>query len=93
MDFSKAFDSVKYNLLCEKLKRLPLSPFIENWYLSFLSGRQQRVHSNNHSCSWKEVNKRNIQGSVSGPHLFNIFMNDLEMEHNSTQSLFKHCRS
>ena len=90
MDFSKAFDSVKHNLLFEKLKRLPLNPFVVNWYLSFLSGRKQRVYSNNHSCCWKEVNKGTIQGSVSGPHLFNIFMNDLEMEHNSAQSLFKY---
>jgi hypothetical protein len=43
MDFSKAFDFVKHNLLSDKLKQLPLNPYIVNWYHSFLSGRQQRV--------------------------------------------------
>ena len=39
-DFSKAFDSVKHNLLSAKLKQLPLNPYIINWYHSFLSNRQ-----------------------------------------------------
>jgi hypothetical protein len=73
IDFSKAFDSVKHNLLSDKLKQLPLNPYIVNWYHSFLSGRQQRVYFNNHCCIWKEVNKGTIQGNMSGPHLFNIF--------------------
>ena len=35
MDFSKAFDSVKDELLANKLKKLPLNPYITNWYLNF----------------------------------------------------------
>lgn len=35
MDFSKAFDSVKHNLLSTKLKQLHLSPYLVNWYHSF----------------------------------------------------------
>ena len=46
MDFSKAFDMVKHVLLADKLKRLALNPYIQNWYLSFLSDRQQSVVSN-----------------------------------------------
>ena len=90
MDFSKAFDSVKHNLLSDKLKQLPLNPYIVNWYHSFLSGRQQCVYFNNHCCIWKEVNKGTIQGSVSEPYLFNIFLNDLETQLNGIQSLFKY---
>ena len=90
MDFTKAFDSVKHNLLSDKLKQLPLNRYIVNWYHSFLSGRQQRVYFNNHCCIWKEVNKGATQGSVSGPYLFNIFLNDLEIELNGVQSLFKY---
>ena len=40
----------------------------------------QRVQVyNNVSCDWKYVNKGTTQGSVSGPYLFSIFMNDLEI--------------
>ena len=50
MDSSKAFDSVKHNLLSAKLKQLPLNPYIINWYHTFLSNRQQRISVNGHSC-------------------------------------------
>ena len=43
MDFSKAFDNVKHNLLVEKLKHSPLDLFIVNWYVNFLACRKQRV--------------------------------------------------
>ena len=80
MDFSKAFDSVKHHLLAEKLKILPLNPYMINLYLDFLKHRQQRVVYNKFIGNWKEINKGTIQGSVSGPYLFNIFLNDLEIE-------------
>ena len=78
MDFSKAFDNVKHNLLVEKLKHSPLDVFIVNWYANFLDGRRRRVIFNNLTCQWKIVNKGTIQGSVSGPYLFNLFLNDLD---------------
>ena len=40
MDFSKAFDSVRHELLSNKLKLLPLNAYIINWYHSFLYNRQ-----------------------------------------------------
>ena len=57
MDFSKAFDSVNHHLLAEKLKILPLNPYIINLYLDFLKHRQQRVVYNNFVGIWKEINK------------------------------------
>ena len=80
MDFSKAFDSVRHQLLAIKLKNLPLNPYIINWWLSFLRDRKQRIVHNNVICNWKPVNKGTTQGSVSGPYLFNIFLNDLEVK-------------
>ena len=77
MDFSKAFDSVNHWLLCEKLKTLPLHPNIINWYISFLQNRNQRVSSKGIACDWKYVKRGTTQRSVSGPHLFNVFINDL----------------
>ena len=38
-DLSKAFDSVSYNILCNKLKQVKLNPYIMNWLISFLDQR------------------------------------------------------
>lgn len=89
-DFSKALDSVKHNLLSTKLKQLHVSPFFVNWYHSFLSGGQQHILSGNYHCRWKAVNKGTTQGSVSGPHLFNIFLNDIEITYDGFLALFKY---
>ena len=90
MDFSKAFDSVKHSLLSAKLKDLPLSPYIINWYQSFLVDRKQRISSNNYIGDWKIVNKGTTQGSVSGPYLFNVFLNDPELNLENCPALFKY---
>ena len=90
MDFSKAFDYVNHSLLSAKLKQLPLNPYIINWYHSFLHERQQRVSSGNHFCTWKAANKGTTQGSVSGPYLFNVFLNDLNTFYNDVPALFKY---
>lgn len=62
MDFSKAFDTVKHDLLFCKLKLLPLNPYILNWYLSFLTDRRQRVVCSVITCDWICVNKGTTQG-------------------------------
>ena len=35
-DFSKAFDNVPHDILCEKIKKLPINPYVVNWIISFL---------------------------------------------------------
>ena len=59
---------------------LPLNPYIINWWLGFLGDRKQRVILGSSVCNWKTVNKGTTQRSVSGPYLFNIFLNDLEIK-------------
>ena len=90
MDFSEAFDSVKHDMLVTKLKGLPLNPYIINWYISFLEGRLQRILHNDFVGDWKMVNKGTTQGSGSGPFLFNIFLNDLEIKQGSEDALCKY---
>ena len=60
-----------------------------NWYLSFLSNRKQRLVLHGMVCEWKHVNKGTMQGSLSGPHLFKLFINDLEMDNCPNTSLIK----
>ena len=42
-DFSKAFDSVPHVIVCRKLRNLEINPYVYNWIVNFLKGRQQRV--------------------------------------------------
>ena len=90
MDFSKAFDYVNHEKLSVKLKRLELNPFITNWYINFLTNRKQRIIFNSFEGQWKGINRGTTQGSVSGPYLFNIFINDLEISLDNQPALFKY---
>ena len=90
MDFSKAFDCVNHELLSSKLRQFPLNPLVVNWYLRFLEKRQQRVVYNGFEGQWREVNRGTTQGSVSGPYLFNVFINDLEINLKGRPALLKY---
>ena len=87
MDFAKAFDSVKHDLLSRKLRQIGLNPYF--WYLSFLKDRRQGV-INGFIGDWVQVNKGTTQGRVSGPQLFNIFLNDFKIHIPSVDGLLKY---
>ena len=61
MDFSKAFDNVKHSLVGEKLKALPLNPYVVNWFLSFLMDRKQRLIFKVVTYKWHSMNKGTTQ--------------------------------
>ena len=42
-DFKKAFDSVPHDVLCDKIKKLPINPYVINWMINFLKDRYQRI--------------------------------------------------
>ena len=80
LDFQKAFDKIPHQILILKLKSHGMGNSIVNWIEQWLTDRRQRVVMDGEVSSWKSVLSGVPQGSVLGPILLLVYIDDLEEE-------------
>ena len=76
LDFCKAFDTVNHNILITKLHHQGFRGIVKKWFCSYLSERKQFVSIGNAMSDYKQISCGIPQGSVLGPLLFLLYIND-----------------
>ena len=88
LDFAKAFDSVPHQCLILKLRQVGIRGKIIEWIQEYLNHTRQRVILKNSVSQWLPVTSGVPQGSILGPILFLIYVNDLPDYVSNTTKMF-----